>query len=210
MAAENRLWGAPRIHGELLKLGIAVSERTVSRYLADIRRAPSQTWRTFLANHFGQLAYTSPAILWDASDEDDGVDVCGVLPRRASASGERSCVSDQWSDVHWPLSFQPHAGCRADRPGSRSSPEMGTPQLRQGPAEGAGIRFHQNASRRHSPGVSITLSVTVTVQGHCLARTLDASGTSLPSLRPIMPSTSSDGCNVLRFEDRKAHVCVSF
>ena len=47
MANENRLWGAPRIHGELLKLGIAVSERTVSRYLADIRRAPSQTWRTF-------------------------------------------------------------------------------------------------------------------------------------------------------------------
>jgi len=106
MAAENRLWGAPRIHGELLKLGIAVSERTVSRYLADIRRAPSQTWRTFLANHFGQLAFTAPVMLWDASDEDDGVDVCGMLPRRASAAGERLCVSDQCSDVHWPLSLQ--------------------------------------------------------------------------------------------------------
>ncbi len=47
LAGENRLWGAPRIHGELLKLGIAVSERTVSRYLADRLRAPSQTWRTF-------------------------------------------------------------------------------------------------------------------------------------------------------------------
>jgi hypothetical protein len=58
MAAENRLWGAPRIHGELLKLGIAVSERTVSCYLADIRVAPSQTWRTFLANHFGQPAFS--------------------------------------------------------------------------------------------------------------------------------------------------------
>jgi hypothetical protein len=78
----------------------------VSRYLVDIPRAPSQTWRTFLANHFGQLAFTSPVMLWDASDEDDGVDVCGVLPRRDSASGERSCVSDQWSDLHWPLSFQ--------------------------------------------------------------------------------------------------------
>src|SRR4030095_15213195 len=49
-AAENRLWGAPRIHGEALKLGIAVSERTVSRYLRGRVRAPSQTWRTFLAN----------------------------------------------------------------------------------------------------------------------------------------------------------------
>ena len=42
MAKENRLWGAPRIHGELLKRGIAVSERTVSRYLPDRRTAPSQ------------------------------------------------------------------------------------------------------------------------------------------------------------------------
>ena len=58
MAVENRLWGAPRIHGELLKLGIVVSERTVSRYLPDRRRAPSQTWCTFLANHLGSLAFT--------------------------------------------------------------------------------------------------------------------------------------------------------
>ena len=60
MAAENRLWGAPRIHGELLKLGIAVSERTVSRYLRESPRGSSQTWRTFLANHYGQLTFISP------------------------------------------------------------------------------------------------------------------------------------------------------
>src|SRR5262249_42170270 len=105
MAAENRLWGAPRIHGELLKLGMAVSERTVSRYLADIRRAPSQTWRTFLANHIGQLTCTSPVMFCGVPDEDDGVDVCGVLRRPASTSGEQPCVSDQWSVVHWPLSL---------------------------------------------------------------------------------------------------------
>src|SRR5262245_4185197 len=93
MANENRLWGAPRIHGELLKLGIAVSERTVSRYLADIRRTPSQTWRTFLANHFGQLTCTSPVMFCGAQDEDDGVEVCGVLRGPASASDEQSCVS---------------------------------------------------------------------------------------------------------------------
>ena len=48
MAASNPLWGAPRIHGELGKLGIDVSERTVSRLLRRRRRPPSQTWRTFV------------------------------------------------------------------------------------------------------------------------------------------------------------------
>jgi Homeodomain-like domain len=57
LAQENRLWGAPRIHGELLKLGIVVSERTVSRYLRGLPRAPSQTWRTFLANHLTQFTF---------------------------------------------------------------------------------------------------------------------------------------------------------
>jgi hypothetical protein len=56
MAAANPLWGAPRIHGELGKLGIAVSERTVSRLLRRPRRPPSQTWRTFLTNHVATLA----------------------------------------------------------------------------------------------------------------------------------------------------------
>jgi putative transposase len=51
MATANPLWGAPRIHGELAKLGIDVSERTVSRLLRRRDRPPSQTWRTFLANH---------------------------------------------------------------------------------------------------------------------------------------------------------------
>jgi putative transposase len=55
MAAANPLWGAPRIHGELLKLGIAVAERTVSRLLPKRRSPPSQTWRTFLANHVRDL-----------------------------------------------------------------------------------------------------------------------------------------------------------
>jgi putative transposase len=51
----NPLWGAPRIHGELLKLGIDVSERTVSRRMPRRRCPPSQTWRTFLANHVRDL-----------------------------------------------------------------------------------------------------------------------------------------------------------
>jgi len=56
MCRENPLWGAPRIHGELLKLGFDVSERTVSRYILRHPKPPSQTWRTFLENHVGCLA----------------------------------------------------------------------------------------------------------------------------------------------------------
>jgi putative transposase len=56
MAAANPLWGAPRIHGELGKVGVEVSERTVSRLLRRPRRPPSQTWRTFLTNHVATLA----------------------------------------------------------------------------------------------------------------------------------------------------------
>ena len=55
MAAANPLWGAPRIHGELLKLGIDISERTVSRLISKRRPPPSQTWRTFLTNHIEGL-----------------------------------------------------------------------------------------------------------------------------------------------------------
>jgi transposase InsO family protein len=53
MALANPLWGAPRIHGELLKLGFTVSERTISRLMPRRRTSPSQTWRTFLGNHLG-------------------------------------------------------------------------------------------------------------------------------------------------------------
>jgi hypothetical protein len=55
MTALNPLWGAPRIHGELRKLGIEVAERTVSRLMPKRRAPPSQTWRTFLANHVPNL-----------------------------------------------------------------------------------------------------------------------------------------------------------
>src|SRR4029453_7002963 len=68
MAQANPLWGAPRIHGELLKLGLAISQATVSKYLVRRRMPPSQTWRTFLANHVGTLVstdvFTVPTLLF--------------------------------------------------------------------------------------------------------------------------------------------------
>jgi transposase InsO family protein len=54
VAAANPLWGAPRIHGELLKLGIEISVRNASRLMSKRRPEPSQTWRTFLANHIAE------------------------------------------------------------------------------------------------------------------------------------------------------------
>jgi len=56
MSRANPLWGAPRIHGELLKLGIDVAQSTVAKYMSRTRRPPSQSWRTFLHNHAGAIA----------------------------------------------------------------------------------------------------------------------------------------------------------
>jgi putative transposase len=66
MCRENPCWGAPRIHGELLKLGINIGESSVSKYMVRSRKPPSQTWRTFLDNHAQQLVsidfFTVPTI----------------------------------------------------------------------------------------------------------------------------------------------------
>ena len=51
MSRNNPLWGAPRIHGELLKLGIEITEPTVAKYMLRGSKPPSQRWRTFLENH---------------------------------------------------------------------------------------------------------------------------------------------------------------
>jgi len=55
MCRAKPLWGAPRIHGELLKLGIEISETTVAKYMIKRRGPPSQTWRSFLQNHAKEL-----------------------------------------------------------------------------------------------------------------------------------------------------------
>ena len=66
MCRENPSWGAPRIHGELLKLGFNVGESSVSKYMVRSRKPPSQTWRTFLEIHAKQLVsidfFTVPTI----------------------------------------------------------------------------------------------------------------------------------------------------
>jgi hypothetical protein len=56
MGQENPLWGASRVHGELLMLGFEVAQSTVSRYMKGGRRPPSQSWKTFLRNHANAIA----------------------------------------------------------------------------------------------------------------------------------------------------------
>ena len=66
MCRENPGWGAPRIHGELLKIGIDIGETSVGKYMVHGRKPASQTWRTFLENHAQQLVsidfFTVPTI----------------------------------------------------------------------------------------------------------------------------------------------------
>ena len=56
ISIDNPLWGAPRIHGELLKLGFEVAQSSVAKYMVKRREPPSQGWRTFLRNHASEIA----------------------------------------------------------------------------------------------------------------------------------------------------------
>lgn len=87
IAKENEGWGAPKIHGELLKLGFVVSERTVARYLRRIHRRgdPGQRWLAFLQNHREVIAafnfFTVPTVIFNcstafSSSNTDGVKSC--------------------------------------------------------------------------------------------------------------------------------------
>src|SRR5258706_1982 len=55
MSRQNPTWGAPRIHSELMKLGIKISEASIAKYMVRSPKPPSQTWRTFLQNYVAQL-----------------------------------------------------------------------------------------------------------------------------------------------------------
>jgi hypothetical protein len=69
MSAENPLWGAPRIHGELLKLGFEVAQSSVAKYMVKRCGPPSQGWSTFLRNHAPDIAamdlFVTPTIGFD-------------------------------------------------------------------------------------------------------------------------------------------------
>jgi hypothetical protein len=91
MSQENFLWGAPRIHVELLKLGFDVSQATVSRYMPRWDYPPTQTWRTFGTRHLGSLRSVLAKQVGDQlnfllSSEDGSRELSGSSPRCGMAS----------------------------------------------------------------------------------------------------------------------------
>jgi len=102
MSRANPLWGAPRIHGELLKLGIEVAPSTVAKYMARCRRPPKQSWKTFLHNHAAGIAAmdlswcrrstSASSIFWSSSAiiGDGSYRSVSPLIRRRSGSLDRS------------------------------------------------------------------------------------------------------------------------
>ena len=119
MSRANALWGAPRIHGELLKLGFEVAQSTVARYTCRHSRPPSQGWRTFLSNHADgiaaidlfvlptiafQILYcpvicaprtTSLGVVWRDGKPNRGVDRASNLP--GVPVGPRAAISHSGS-----------------------------------------------------------------------------------------------------------------
>jgi hypothetical protein len=98
--------GAPRIHGELLKLGISISERTDSRYLRGRPPTRSQTWRTFVTNHVGDRTFLSPLMIPDARDQDVAVNASDLASPQAPLSIDGSCSSIHWASVDWRRSLE--------------------------------------------------------------------------------------------------------
>ena len=92
MAHENFLWGAPRIHGELLMLGFSVYQATVSRYMPSRSRRPGQSWRTFLRNQamaFGHCEYSEE---WQSGN-------AGPQSQSHSAQLERVVSVNWWKSI---------------------------------------------------------------------------------------------------------------
>ena len=107
MSLANPFWGAPRIHGELLKLGIDVGQTSVAKYMVRHRRPPSQGWRTFLLNHVDGIA---------------SIDLF-VVPTISFQLLLRVADPPTRSEAH-PVARR-HCACRMDRPASHGGMWLG-------------------------------------------------------------------------------------
>ena len=94
ISIENPLWGAPRIHGELLKLGIDVAQSTVSIYMVPRQGRPLETWKTFLRNHMGEIA--SIDLFAGSAEPTRRECVCGCITRERDDSRERRVTKGLW------------------------------------------------------------------------------------------------------------------
>ena len=100
MAKENRLWGAERIRGELLKLGIKVCKKTIQKYLPKVREAPSssQTWATFVKNHVADIWACDFTVVYDLLFQPRHIFVVMELKtRRIVHSAVSTSPTDEWT-----------------------------------------------------------------------------------------------------------------
>ena len=109
----------PLRHAPWVLVGIAVSERTVSRYLQGRPMARSQTWRTFFANHLGDLAFMAPVNVVVAAPGDDVVvDASGLSLQPVPLSLDGLCAANQWAIVDWAGFASTYPSWLASRPRS--------------------------------------------------------------------------------------------
>ena len=95
MSEANPRWGAPRLHGELLKLGIDIGETSVSKYMTRHPKPPSETWRAFLENHVRDLVsvdfFTVPTLRFQVLEEPASAARIHVMRRRSDPRAALSC-----------------------------------------------------------------------------------------------------------------------
>ena len=120
MSMENPLWGAPRIHGELLKLGFEVAQSSVAKYMVKRRGPPSQGWRTFLRNHAPDIAamdlFVVPTIGFDRRECVDHIIVLGEMHLRR--------VLKYYADYY--NSVRTHRSLNKDAPVTRQIQRIGS------------------------------------------------------------------------------------
>jgi len=109
MSVDNPLWGAPRIHGELLKLGFEVAQSSIAKYMIKRHGPPSQPWRTFLRNHAPDIAAMDLFVARTADER------CSNSKAVGAARSQRLCLIPR--GVAWAHGID---GCRTDNP-ERSS-----------------------------------------------------------------------------------------
>jgi hypothetical protein len=141
ISRENRLWGAPRLHGELAKLGICLSRTTVAKYMARRPRPPSPTWHTFMRHHVYDLIASGAYADLARRLHTSYVKVMSALPRWLSSwttrGGQRSPRRDvvsctQRSDPTsvsfvWALDILDRVGVPARSPPDFQSPDHDVP-----------------------------------------------------------------------------------
>ena len=109
---ENALWGASRIHGELLKLGYEVAQSTVSKYMARGGRPPSQSWKTFLRNHAEAIA---------------AIDMCMVIFSEVHLRRILTAYAAYYNQTRTHLAL--HKDCPLERPIQRFGSVVAIPVL---------------------------------------------------------------------------------